>query len=81
MILGHVTTDPQSWDSLSGFIRSVTVVQPSLRPSAALIPNATLAEKNSTELLWMVLRFYNGRITVSVRPPCIYNNRGASVNF
>ena len=27
---------PQSWDGLLGFIRSVTLVQPSLRPSAAL---------------------------------------------
>ena len=73
-----------SSSSLSRYIRSVTVLEPSLRPCAALErpltpPSRPLVENNSTELLRMTLRIYKGRATVSVRPP--YNNRRASVHL
>ena len=42
-------------------------------------PSPPLEENTSTEVLRMTLRFYNGRVTVSVRPP--YNNRRASVHL
>ena len=60
--------------------RSRTVFTPLRSPGTSLTPpSPPLAEKNSTELLRMTLRFYKGRVTVSVRPPS--NNRRVSVQF
>ena len=76
VIHGHVTKwcHPQSLESLSGYILSVTVVEPSLRPSAALelwnIPNASLMTVGGKRIRRKCYGwhngFYKGRVTVSV---------------